>query len=103
MNGSFNAYLLEDKPRLRRARKHVTMHRKMMLEDDIKVIERTIIVCTRVQALEMFHFKEYWGFYLLRKSQVRLSVCSRHEGASFIVVKGLKDARRCSYLGELVK
>lgn len=25
----------------------------------------------------------------------------RHEGASFIVVKGFKDARRCSFLGEL--
>ena len=34
-------------------------------------------------------------------SIVRLSVCSRHEGASFIVVKDLKNARRCSYLGEL--
>lgn len=56
------------------------MNRNMMLQDDIK---------------------EYWGFYLLRGSTVRLSVCSRHEGASFIVVKGLKDARRCSYLGEL--
>ena len=32
---------------------------------------------------------------------MKLSVCSRHEGASFIVVKGLKDARKCSYLGEL--
>ena len=25
----------------------------------------------------------------------------RHEGASFILVKDLKNARRCSYLGEL--
>ena len=31
--------------------------------------------------------KEYWGFYLLKDSTVKLSVCSRHEGASFIVVK----------------
>ena len=42
------------------------MQRRMMLEDDIK---------------------EYWGFYLLKDSTVKLSVCSRHEGASFIVVK----------------
>ena len=34
-------------------------------------------------------------------SHVRLSVCSRYEGASFIVVKSLKDARRCAFLGEL--
>ena len=45
--------------------------------------------------------KEYWGFYLLKGSHVRLSVCSRHEGAYFIVVKSLKDARRCAFLGEL--
>jgi len=34
-------------------------------------------------------------------SEVKLSVCSRYEGASFIVVKSLKDARRCAFLGEL--
>ncbi len=80
MNATFNAYLLSSRPRLRRYRHHVNMRRHMLLEDDIK---------------------EYWGFYLIRGSVVRLSVCARHEGASFIVVKGLKDARRCSYLGEL--
>lgn len=80
MNGSFNAYLLKEKPKLKRWKQHVTMNRQMMLQDDIK---------------------EFWGFYLLRGSIVKLSVCSRHEGASFIVVKGLKDARKCSYLGEL--
>jgi hypothetical protein len=80
MNGSFNAYLMQERPKIRQYRQHVTMNRNMMLEDDIK---------------------EYWGFYLLRGSIVRLAVCSRHEGASFIIVKGLKDAKRCSYLGEL--
>ena len=68
MNGSFNAYLLPSKPRLRRFRQHVTMTRKMILEDDIK---------------------EYWGFYLLRGSQVRLSTCARYVGSSFIIVKGM--------------
>jgi peptidyl-prolyl cis-trans isomerase SDCCAG10 len=34
--------------------------------------------------------KEYWGFYLLKGSHVKLTVCSRYEGASFIVVKSLK-------------
>ena len=45
MNGTFNAYLLEERPKLKRWRQHVTMNRNMMLEDDIK---------------------EYWGFYLLK-------------------------------------
>jgi peptidyl-prolyl cis-trans isomerase SDCCAG10 len=65
-NGSFNAYLLDDRPKLRRVLQRVSMQRRMVLEDDIK---------------------EYWGFYLLKNSFVKLSVCSRHEGASFIVVK----------------
>ena len=38
---------------------------------------------------------------LLKGSTVKLSVCSRYEGASFIVVKGLKDARKCAWMGEL--
>ena len=53
---------------------------KMILEDDVK---------------------EFWGFYLLRGSTVRVSTCSRHEGASFSLIKDLKNAKRCSYLGEL--
>ena len=56
------------------------MDRTMMLKDDIK---------------------EYWGFYLLKGSTVKLSVCARHEGASFFVVRGVKDAKRCAFLGEL--
>jgi len=80
MNGSFNAYLLAQRPKLKRWKQHVTMKRNMMLQDDIK---------------------EYWGFYLLKGSTVKLSVCSRYEGASFIVVKGLKDARKCAWMGEL--
>jgi hypothetical protein len=80
MNGSFNAYLLPERPKLLNYRQHVTMHRKMLLKDDIK---------------------EFWGFYLLRGSYVHLSVCSRHEGASFIVVRGVDEAKRCAWLGEL--
>ena len=46
MNGSFNAYLLSQRPKLKQYhRQRVTMKRNMMLEDDIK---------------------EFWGFYLLR-------------------------------------
>ena len=44
-NGSFNAYLLAQRPKLKRWKQHVTMKRNMMLQDDIK---------------------EYWGFYLLK-------------------------------------
>lgn len=80
MNGSFNAYLLPKRPKLRHYRQHVTMKRKMVLEDDVK---------------------EFWGFYLLKGSRVRVSTCSRHEGASFSLIKDLKNAKRCSYLGEL--
>ena len=70
------------RPKIKRYRQHVVMNRNMMLQDDIK---------------------EYWGFYLLKGSTVKLSVCSRYEGASFIVVKGLKDARKCAWIGELGK
>ena len=70
------------------------MKRKMILEDDMK---------------------EYWGFYLLAGSNFRqicsiyfcysllsrVETCSRHEGASIVIVKGSKDAARCSWLGEL--
>ena len=45
MNGSFNAYLLAQRPKLKRWKQHVTMKRNMILQDDIK---------------------EYWGFYLLK-------------------------------------
>ena len=51
----------------------VTMQRRMMLQDDIK---------------------EYWGFYLLKDSTVKLSVCSRYIGASFIVVK-VRQRKHC--------
>ena len=78
--GTFNAYKLNEKPKIKQLKKKVTMNRNMMLQDDIK---------------------EYWGFYLLKGSTVQLSVCARHEGASFFVVRGVKDARRCAYLGEL--
>jgi len=80
MNSSFNAYLLPEKPKIKRKRERIAMKRKMELEDDTK---------------------EYWGFYLLAGSVIRVQFCSRHEGASIIVVKGSKDAAKCSWLGEL--
>ena len=47
------------------------------------------------------HSKLVTTHALLKGSTVKLSVCSRYEGASFIVVKGLKDARKCAWMGEL--
>ena len=32
---------------------------------------------------------------------LRVESCSRYEGASLVIVKGSKDAARCSWLGEL--
>jgi len=45
--------------------------------------------------------KEYWGFYLLADSYFRLQACSRHEGASVVVIKHSKNVERCAWLGEL--
>eukprot|EP00096_Caligus_rogercresseyi_P003197 TRINITY_DN1586_c0_g1_i3.p1 TRINITY_DN1586_c0_g1~~TRINITY_DN1586_c0_g1_i3.p1 ORF type:complete len:494 (+),score=115.27 TRINITY_DN1586_c0_g1_i3:186-1667(+) len=80
MNHSFNAYILKERPEIKRYRHKVSMKRQMVLKDDIK---------------------EYWGFYLLQGSEVKVNVCARHAGANFIVVKSLKNAKQCDYLGEL--
>eukprot|EP00092_Neocalanus_flemingeri_P037943 GFUD01041300.1.p1 GENE.GFUD01041300.1~~GFUD01041300.1.p1 ORF type:complete len:517 (-),score=125.30 GFUD01041300.1:18-1568(-) len=81
MNSSFNAYLLPEKPKLKRKRQRIQMERKIIdLEDDMK---------------------EYWGFYLLADSYFRLQACSRHEGASVVIIKHSKNVERCAWLGEL--
>jgi len=81
MNSSFNAYLLPEKPKLQRKRQRIKMERKIVeLEDDMK---------------------EYWGFYLLKDSYFRLHTCSRHEGASVVIIKHSKNVERCAWLGEL--
>jgi len=81
MNSTFRAYLLPERPKLRAQKHRVQMERKIVeLEDDMK---------------------EYWGFYLLRDSHYKVSVCSRHEGASVVVVKHSKNVQRCAWLGEL--
>merc|ERR1719427_770311 len=81
MNSSFNAYLLPEKPKLQRKRQRIKMERKIIeLEDDMK---------------------EYWGFYLLKDSYFRLHTCSRHEGASVVIIKHSKNVERCAWLGEL--
>jgi len=81
MNSTFNAYLLPSKPKLLRKRQKVEMERKIVdLEDDMK---------------------EYWGFFLLADSYFRLQACSRHEGASVVVIKHTKNVAKCAWLGEL--
>ncbi|XP_040571409.1 uncharacterized protein [Lepeophtheirus salmonis] len=80
MNSSFNAYILKERPQIKRFRQKVSMKRQMVLKDDIK---------------------EYWGFYLLKGSEVKVQVCARYPGANFIVVESLINAKRCDYLGEL--
>merc|ERR1719192_2492600 len=81
INSSFNAYLLPEKPKLQRKRHRIKMERKILeLEDDMK---------------------EYWGFYLLANSYFRLQTCSRHEGASVVIIKHSKNVERCAWLGEL--
>ena len=87
MNSSFNAYLLPERPRLRRMRHHVKMRRGMVLEDDIKEFWCRIHISPTLLSSFLCYPIDFRGFYLLRGSSVRLSVCARHEGASFIVVK----------------
>jgi len=81
MNSTFRAYLLPERPKLKTQKHRVTMERKIRdLEDDMK---------------------EYWGFYLLKDSFFRVSFCSRHEGASVVIIKHSKNVERCAWLGEL--
>lgn len=80
MNSTFNAYLLPKTPKVQQEKKRVTMKRSMTLEDDMK---------------------EYWGFYLLEGSSFKVRACSRHEGASLVVIKSGKNAGKCAWLGEL--
>lgn len=55
-NATFNAYLMPEKPSMLPKMEFVEMERHITLEDDIK---------------------EYWGFYLLKDSIVKVSTCSR--------------------------
>jgi len=55
-NATFNAYSMPEKPSMLPKMEFVEMERHITLEDDIK---------------------EYWGFYLLKDSIVKVSTCSR--------------------------
>ncbi|XP_018399067.1 PREDICTED: uncharacterized protein LOC108776839 [Cyphomyrmex costatus] len=77
MNGTFNAFQMTHRPEIASKRKHIRLKKSMNLPDDTL---------------------EYWGFYLLKNATVALSVCSRFEGASILVVKGERNLRTCGLL-----
>lgn len=77
MNTSFNAYQLDSKPEISSIRKQIRLKKSMRLPDDTL---------------------EYWGFFLLKGSTVKLSVCSKYEGARILVVKGEKILDTCGLL-----
>ncbi len=57
MNSSFDAYLMADRPTLTPKAQMLTMTRHFELDDDLK---------------------EFWGFYLLKGSEVTVSTCARY-------------------------
>lgn len=78
-NTSFNTFLLPESPSISRNHQKLSMVRHLELEDDMK---------------------EYWGFYLLKGSSVKVSTCVRWPGASLIVIRGHKHLHECAYIGD---
>ena len=56
MNGSFDAFMLSQQPRLRPNKTMYNIEKTLRLRDDVK---------------------EYWGFFLQKGSKVTLGACSR--------------------------
>ncbi|XP_076636496.1 uncharacterized protein LOC143349273 [Colletes latitarsis] len=77
MNRTFNAFQMSQKPERTSYRKHTRLVKSMTLPDDTL---------------------EYWRFYLLEGSSIVLSVCSRFQGASILLVKGEHNLRACGLL-----
>lgn len=77
MNATFNAFQMSHRPEITSYKKHIRLKKSMNLPDDTF---------------------EYWGFYLLKGATVLLSVCSRFQGASILVVKGERNLRTCDIL-----
>ncbi|KZC07264.1 PREDICTED: uncharacterized protein LOC107185590 [Dufourea novaeangliae] len=77
MNRTFNAFQISHKPEITSYKKHIRLKKSMTIPDDTL---------------------EYWGFYLLQGASVALSVCSRFEGASILLVKGERNLRTCGML-----
>ncbi|KOC65647.1 hypothetical protein WH47_00671 [Habropoda laboriosa] len=78
-NATFNAYLMNDEPKVKTEALPVSMTRHLILEDDMK---------------------EYWGFYLLRGSSVTVSTCVRWPGASLTIIRGHKHLHECAFIGD---
>ncbi|XP_012256817.2 uncharacterized protein LOC105686493 isoform X2 [Athalia rosae] len=79
VNGTFNAYLLNQQPEIKVETVPVSMIRHLVLEDDMK---------------------EYWGFYLLKGSSVTVSTCVRWPGASLTIIRGHKHLHECAFIGD---
>ena len=79
VNATFNAYLMNDEPKVKSEVFPVSMTRHLILEDDMK---------------------EYWGFYLLRGSTVTVSTCVRWPGASLTIIRGHKHLHECAFIGD---
>ncbi|CAL7950074.1 unnamed protein product [Xylocopa violacea] len=79
VNATFNAYLMNDEPKVNSEILPVSMTRHLILEDDMK---------------------EYWGFYLLRGSSVTVSTCVRWPGASLTMIRGHKHLHECAFIGD---
>jgi len=56
MNVPFDAFLMTGQPKLSRQVEPVMMNRHFVLDDDLK---------------------EYWGFYLLKGSQISVTSCAK--------------------------
>ncbi|KAL3289084.1 hypothetical protein HHI36_003526 [Cryptolaemus montrouzieri] len=78
-NMTFNAFLLPETPTISDRHESLSLVRHLLLEDDMK---------------------EYWGFYLLKGSVVKVSTCVRWPGASLIVIRGHKHLQECAYIGD---
>ncbi|XP_024942141.1 uncharacterized protein LOC107269113 [Cephus cinctus] len=79
VNATFNAYLMQEEPKVKGETIPVSMTRHLILEDDMK---------------------EYWGFYLLRGSSVTVSTCVRWPGASLTIIRGHKNLHECAFIGD---
>ena len=66
MNTSFDAYLMADRPAMSPRSQKLTMTRDFELDDDLK---------------------EYWGFYLLKGSEVTVSSCARYANNKIILLR----------------
>ncbi|KAF2884272.1 hypothetical protein ILUMI_21893 [Ignelater luminosus] len=82
MNSTFNAFHLNQMPRVSTKRKHIRLKKSMTLPDDTL---------------------EYWGFYLLKGATVLLKACSRYEGSRILVVRGERNLRTCGLMEHNLK